>query len=129
MQYFWKYFFVNTISTIESNSDEIIETGKKIFSCQQNGIMRPFIQKYHDSMRLKKGNVGSMFASKYAFHACKGLSFQTKKPNRNLMDLKFAEFIEVEEMLNRVVKTDQLFIRSQLELKNVPLSNIHSKNN
>ena len=36
--------------------------------------------------------------SKYAFYACLGAFAPNKKPNKNLMDSKFAEYIVAEEI-------------------------------
>ena len=44
----------------------------KVKTPQQKDIMRPFIQKYYDSIRLNEEIVGSKFASKYAFHNVEG---------------------------------------------------------
>ena len=44
----------------------------KVKTPQQKDIMRPFIRKYYDSMRLNEEIVVSKFASKYAFHNVEG---------------------------------------------------------
>ena len=43
-----------------------------------------------------------------------GAFILNKKPHRNLMDLKFSDYIEVEEIFSRVVEPN--FSRSPLEL-------------